>query len=243
MKLLIDIGNSRTKYCFEHQGKLTDSESIPNAQINSAWLAKTFNLASAIFLASVSNQTLTQLLTDYGQQRAISVQIVESEKSHFGVTSCYAQPATLGVDRWLAMLGSTLLFPNETVLIIDAGTATTVDLVDHSGVHCGGWILPGIETLFSSVVSSTTKVQASKLATPTLSFGINTSECVNHACWAATKGLIDQAIVQAKLVVELDKIILTGGNAPALSHLLTAEHQVIEALVFHGMRCYSSKNS
>ena len=51
----------------------------------------------------------------------------------------------LGVDRWLAILAAAFkLYPQKNVLIIDAGTATTVDLLAKSGVHQGGWILPGI---------------------------------------------------------------------------------------------------
>ena len=170
---------------------------------------------------------------------------VHSEQQKNALTSAYQEPTTLGIDRWLALLGATRLYPNQNVLIIDAGTATTVDFVDNLGQHQGGWILAGIQALFDSILANSTLVFAKEKAQASVSFGKNTSDNVNNACWAATLGLIKQAISQAQQLGELEQIIFTGGNGSALADLLTSEdndlitkNRVINNLIFYGLQEY-----
>jgi type III pantothenate kinase len=128
------------------------------------------------------------------------------------------------------------LYKNKNILIIDAGTATTVDLLDKNGRHLGGWILPGIDILFDSLLLNTSQIHATKEHQVDLSFGKSTSEGVNNACWAATLGFVEQSIKAAKKEVSLDKILLTGGNAEKLGALLSTKHLIVHELVFLGMQ-------
>ena len=50
---------------------------------------------------------------------------------------------SLGVDRFLAMLAALERFPNSPLLVIDAGSAVTFDVIDAKGMHQGGLIMPG----------------------------------------------------------------------------------------------------
>ena len=236
MRLLIDVGNSRTKFLYEKNNKLTAIEYIANEAINSNWLTKISAKVESITLASVNKNNLTAIFSKYSEQKKIPFMQVQSESERFGVFSSYQNPTTLGVDRWLTLLAAASLYKNNNVLIIDAGTATTADLLDKNAYHLGGWILPGIDTLFSSLLMNTTNVAAIQTPASTLNFGKNTSECVNNACWAATIGFIEQAIKQTKKQLVLDKILITGGNAEGISRLLTVEHNVIDKLVFFGMQ-------
>ncbi|RGP39468.1 Pantothenate kinase [Altererythrobacter insulae] len=141
------------------------------------------------------------------------------------------------------------MYPDENILIIDAGTATTVDLLNRNGQHQGGWILAGIKALFTSIVSNSTLVHAQSKTQASLTFGTNTTDNVNNACWAATVGMIEQAIVQAKKIVDVDRIILTGGDGKALTQLLlaqTSQHSFtvenilfMEHLIFYGLEQYA----
>ena len=154
----------------------------------------------------------------------------------------------MGIDRWLALLGTIHLYPNENVLIIDAGTATTVDLLASNGQHQGGWILAGIKALFSSILTHSTLVHAENKTLPSLAFGSNTSDNVNNACWAATLGMIEQAIEQGQVLASIDRIILNGGDGMALTKLVLAQTsekfiavtniQFIENLIFYGLQEY-----
>ena len=243
MTTLIDIGNSRVKYCSLDEidkGTFTKVTTVANEYFNESYFTEYFRHVNKIIVASVAPNLLTENLERWCLKQNLSYLEVKSEQKRANVISAYDQPEQLGVDRWLTLLGSAQIYPNKSVLIIDAGTATTIDLLSPSGQHIGGWILAGISTLFNSVLKETTKVSAKVVNHTSLSFGKNTTSNVNNACWAATVGLINQAITQAKYEVNhLDKIIITGGNAEVLQKLLSVDVTRIDELVFYGLNRYS----
>ena len=255
MSILIDIGNSRTKYVQLIEGQLSASTQLDNKDFNTGYFAGNFKQADKIVVANVAQSTLTADLAIWCQEQRIDFTQVHSEQQKNSLISAYQQATQLGIDRWLALLGAIHLYPEKNVLIIDAGTATTVDLLSSTGQHQGGWILAGIKALFNSILSHSTLVHAQSKATPSLTFGRNTTDNVNNACWAATLGMINQAITQAQQLGCIDHIILTGGNGKALAELLVAEvnqvtHatnknisiqniQFIDNLIFYGLQEYS----
>lgn len=253
MMLLIDIGNSRTKYVSLVDGKLSDPSQLNNTDFTSAYFDKHFRQVSRVVVANVAKSGLTSALSTWCQSHQVKFTQVHSERQKDVLTSAYQDPSLLGIDRWLALLGATRLYPEKNVLIIDAGTATTVDFLDEHGQHQGGWILAGINVLLTSILSHSTLVHAENEAEPCLLFGKSTSDNVHNACWAATIGLIHQAIKQAQKYGELDQILVTGGNGKALTLLLESELQessfkkgnisvknikFVDELIFYGLQEY-----
>ncbi|WP_114325551.1 type III pantothenate kinase [Candidatus Colwellia aromaticivorans] len=239
MIALIDIGNSRTKYCVVSQGKRGSVQSFANELLSNEYLSQCFNRINKLIVASVSHNKLTDKIELWCHEQNIDYQQVVSEKSKNGVCSAYHQPSQLGVDRWLTLIAAKALYPSKNTLIVDAGTATTIDLIASNGAHQGGWILAGIETLFSCVQENTSQVKAKVVKTASLSFGLNSSENVNNATWAATVGAINLAVTQSEQQgVVIDEILLTGGNGGALASLLSHQCKVIEDLVFIGLQAY-----
>jgi type III pantothenate kinase len=251
MILLIDIGNSRTKYAQLIEGKFSAISQLSNKDFSVTYFEQNFSTASNIIVANVAKSALTNALATWCTTQEISFKQVHSEQQKNALISAYQTPSTLGIDRWLALLGTIRLYPKENVLIIDAGTATTVDFLASNGQHQGGWILAGIKALFNSILSHSTLVHAEKKTVVNLAFGTNTTDNVNNACWAATLGMIEQAIGQAQQLGEVDRIILTGGDGKALTQLLLAQTrqnslsvesiQFIDNLIFHGLREYAPK--
>ena len=249
MIVLIDIGNSRTKYTQLIEGKLSLISQLNNQDFTLAYFDKYFKQASKIIVANVAKASLTSELANWCLAQKISFKQVHSEQQKNTLISAYEQPSTLGIDRWLALLGTMHLYPNENVLIIDAGTATTIDLLASNGQHQGGWILAGIKALFNSIISHSTLVHAKSKSLPSLAFGTNTTDNVNNACWAATLGMLEQAITQALQVCSIDRIVLTGGDGKALTTLLIAQVdekiiaieniRFIDSLIFYGLQEYS----
>jgi type III pantothenate kinase len=239
MIALVDIGNTRTKYCVVSNKKRDAIQSTANEQLSNEYLAEAFSKIDKLIVASVSHNRLTDKIELWCQQHDINYQRVVSEKSKKGVLSAYHQPSQLGVDRWLTLIAANTLYPSKNTLIVDAGTATTFDLLASNGVHKGGWILAGIDTLFSCVLNNTSLVQANVDETASLSFGASSSENVNNATWAATIGAIHLAILQSEQQgVAVDEIVLTGGNSRRLASLLSHRCIVIEDLVFIGLQAY-----
>ncbi|WDE05689.1 type III pantothenate kinase [Thalassomonas viridans] len=239
MIALVDIGNTRTKYVYQTGQELSEIHAVANEQVTSDWLDRHFSSASQLIVSNVSQNVLSELLTAWANERQVYCHIVRTEKKRFGISCAYRQPEKLGVDRWLAMVGAYKLYPGKSMLIVDAGTATTVDLLAASGEHLGGWIIPGIDTMFNSILQQTANVEANKGENVSIAFGRDTSENVNNACWAATLGAIEIAIRQAKaLVSELDMVLMTGGNEKALTNLLAEAVTPVKNLVFVGLQAY-----
>ena len=248
MIILIDIGNSRTKYVQLVNDKVSPSSQVSNENFTTRFFEENFAQANKVLLASVANSSFTVELSAWCQKRNINFIQVHSEQKKNALVSAYQKPATLGIDRWLALLGATRLYPQSNVLIIDAGTATTVDFVDNHGHHQGGWILAGIQALFNSILSHSTLVFAETKEKPSVEFGANTSDNVNNACWAATLGMVEQAIFQAQQLAQVEQVIFTGGNGQALADLLLSNNSkqrdftinsiVIDDLIFYGLQEY-----
>lgn len=239
MIALVDIGNTRTKYCFVNNKQREEISSIENEKLSNDYLLSHFNQVDKIIVASVSHNGLTDTIEFWCKEHEVSYQRVVSEKSRNSIVSAYHQPSQLGVDRWLTLIAANELYPNENILIIDAGTATTIDLLAASGEHQGGWILAGIDTLFGSVLNNTSQVWASSTRAASLAFGASSSENVNNATWAATVGAVSQAILQSEQQgVAINKILVTGGNGHSLAALLSHKSTLVDDLVFVGLQDY-----
>lgn len=239
MIVLIDIGNTRTKYCIVSEGKRSSQQGVANMHFCYDFLCENFSDATKVIVASVSHEQQTDKIKDWCQENNITYQQVVSETKKNAVITGYQEPSQLGIDRWLALIGSAEIFPNKNILIIDAGTATTIDFLAATGKHQGGWILAGINTLISSVLANTVQVQANNNEKESLAFGTNTSENVHNAAWAATVGSINLAISQVQQQgFILDEVIFTGGNGNLLSSLISYRSTVIDELVFTGLQAY-----
>ena len=87
MRLLVDIGNTRTKYTFEQQGKLSVIQSECNEDINEQWLANITASVKTIIVASVSEEHLVDVFSEYAKQHSIEFFNVKSESKRFGAVS------------------------------------------------------------------------------------------------------------------------------------------------------------
>lgn len=239
MIVLIDIGNTRTKFCIVNNGTRGPQQAILNKNVSESFLNENFSKAQKIIVASVSHYELAGSIEEWSERQEIIYVRVVSELQRNNILNGYQVESQLGVDRWLALIGAGILFPRKNILIVDSGTATTIDLLTANGQHQGGWILAGINTLLSSVLADTAQVSANKKETVSLAFGLNTSENVHNAAWAATVGMINLAVSHTENQgIVIDEVIFTGGNADLLSSLSLIECEIIEELVMIGLQAY-----
>lgn len=241
MRLLVDIGNTQVKYVFQQ----TDDESMFSDVVYldyqpflQALASKDFADVSELIVANVHANNVLVEIEAWASAQNIAFLQVQSQAKAFGVSSSYLQPESLGVDRWLAIIAAHQLYPQQNVLIIDAGTATTVDLLAANGQHLGGWIMPGVQTMFTGLLSNTQKIVAEPIHIANVSFGINSSQCLNHGVWAMTIGAIKEAIVQANKLLTVNKVLLTGGNSEQLAGLINDDYELVPSLIFHGLSCF-----
>jgi type III pantothenate kinase len=241
MIVLVDIGNTRTKCLIETTGK-NQRIVIENSLISLLWLSEYWSDASKVIIGSVKAGPLTELISTWATANNKTVDFIESEKQRFGITNSYEQPKSLGVDRWLTLIGASELYPKSGVAIIDAGTATTFDVLDENGVHQGGLILAGVDLMLAQLTTNTSKVKFEISSTTNIGLGKSTSECVNNAAWAATITMINSAIKEAEDLHNIQHCILLGGNAERILPFIVSNNskaRIIEDLLFKGLKRYS----
>lgn len=163
--------------------------------------------------------------------------------SRFAVTAqagklhnLYATQETLGVDRWAAAIGAWGLV-SQSCLVIGAGTATTVDLIESTAadtaVYRGGLILPGIALMLQSLHQRAARLPLAEgryCASPAVAD--NTHDAMTSGAIEATCGAIER---MGKRLPEGAPWLLTGGNAPLLQQALADRVRVIDDLVLTGL--------
>ena len=149
MKLLIDIGNTRIKSALLHQGALIAHRSMSwRGQELEARLAQLWGDIQplAVAVSSVASGEVVERVSAHSLNAwRLQPQLAQVRTELFGLRCGYYQPESLGVDRWLAMLGAWGRRQGPW-LVADLGTAATLDVIDTSGQHLGGCIFAGIET-------------------------------------------------------------------------------------------------
>jgi type III pantothenate kinase len=165
-----------------------------------------------------------------------------TQKKAAGVLNGYTDPSKLGVDRWLALLGASVFSDSVDKLIIDAGSAITLDLLNKEGKHLGGAILPGFNTSivrFKQIMSQVDFDHPDIAQTDNP--GASTEACI-HINYASPSLLTNTAMVD-QLIARWFKwlspnavILVAGGDAQLInSHPQHLRYEIPD-LVFRGMR-------
>jgi type III pantothenate kinase len=216
--LEIDLGNSRLKW--RVQGSEGASVSMYGALERRTFddVAKRFPDISAIRYASVATDSACNVLERqlYRSWPRAAVVRVQTRHARNGVTIAYQEPARLGVDRWLAMLAAHNKFPPQDKVIVDCGSALTVDLLRRSGTHVGGYIVPGMAMMRHSLQKQTARVNPMKLQgkLPTLEPGVTTEAAVGRGIGRMMVALITD--VARDFALQEPLVIITGGGAELL---------------------------
>lgn len=145
---------------------------------------------------------------------------------------------TLGTDRFFACLGAFKRSKND-VVVIDAGSACTIDFMDGSGVYRGGVIMPGLGILKSSIKRNLPELPIPIEAIPEHWPGKSTQECVQWGLYGMVANSIQSFIDRYRDKGNTPVIYLSGGDAEIIEKLLTSVHEqeMVQQpfLLFEGM--------
>lgn len=225
MRILVDIGNSRCKSAIEDSDGIHELETFAwkdiflHEALERVWL-KPLNgkIPHSVHVSNVAGERLLPNLSawccsQFGQQPVA----VSSRAEFNGLKNGYQEPTTFGVDRWAAMIGARSEYTGA-LCVIDSGTATTVDLIDASGQHLGGAILPGIYTMRRSLGKYTSALFAADgLISP---FSDNTASGIAGGTGYASVGAMDRLVFEAKQLVSDLTTVVTGGEAQILESMM-----------------------
>jgi len=162
-------------------------------------------------------------------------------KRRAGVRPAYADTGSFGVDRYAALVGAKGKYPNTPVIIIDLGTAITIDAMDGSGQHLGGLIMPGLGSLRDSLYEKAPHLRNLPVSQEhqlpkTALMPTNTSDAIEVGIHVMLTASIERIV--SDLCAELPaspQIILCGGDAERMAKLFAFEAHIEPELVLDGM--------
>ena len=216
--LFIDVGNTTVKWLFDG-----DYQSVSASKFNLTLLPE----SKQVFVSCVGDKSLLNGIKN--------VTFVESKDVFGTFKSSYENADELGIDRFLAMIATINQYPDQTRLIIDAGSALTFDLVLADGTHQGGLIMPGLGKLrrsFDQFCTESQQLHNHKLAN-------NTSDA-----WACGTGQMFTSVINAQIVHYLDEfgdlvVVLCGGDSKLLALRLSHAVRLQPNLVLEGLFIYA----
>ncbi len=246
MNLLIDIGNTNLHWALHDLRGIQGVQCVHHAGGTPLDLLADWERLEApkrVLLANVGGAAVGAAVT----RAVLAFWGIEAEQAEtrahgLGVQVAYAEPARLGVDRWLALVAARKLI-GGACLIVDAGTAATFDMLLADGQHLGGLILPGLHMMRESLLAGThiPRVEPEPAAEP---WATDTGAAVAtgslHALAALTVRLHERLCSRLApdpdgRLADAPAILLTGGDAPLLSPLIELPHTQAPDLVLRGL--------
>jgi len=220
MILTIDIGNTRIKLAQWCKDVIVSRDAavynVADSLLAFERLFGAVEKPSYIFAVCVAGEEMRSCLSHWIKQYwQMDVEFLYTEKKYKNILNAYDDPQQHGADRWACVVAGHQQYPECSVCIIGAGTATTFDLVDQSGRHLGGYIMPSYATMRESLLADTANLSASfEVSTSKDFIPKNTSDAVNHGCHKLMQAGIREICQLAKNNMNHPlKIIITGGYA------------------------------
>ncbi len=238
MTLVIDLGHTRCKWAWsaqpgrlQHPGSATRLEPLLETLRQSR---RPGRILIADVRADLMAKRLIKAVADLGWPTPQRVQtpIIPS-----GLTLAYQQPATLGVDRFLSLLAIASERPGAAI-IVDAGSALTIDATDAHRRHLGGVILPGWKTLADALrhISSRLPVTVTPPQQQPRPWGKTSAECVrNGQLYAWSVSALQVVSEMRKTLGSQTPVVTTGGDGAALLPSIPPPAELDETLVLRGL--------
>lgn len=262
-KLLIDAGNSGIKWAL--LDTLLDSGQLSNMQSCLYGNNTPFDKFKDIFeqqqekskideiiMVSVLGDNFIAATKKLSQDAQLKFINTKPSIQLAGVTSAYSEPHKLGTDRLVAMIAAYHLEKSQASIVIDSGTATTIDAVDAQGQHLGGLILPGLDLCSQSLLEKTemlTSFNESKHEHEPNIFSTNTKQAIASGSLFGLVGAIESICLKIEKEIQqknnssmVIKKLICGGSASKLLPYLSKEFKYHEDLLMQGLKIISEQD-
>ena len=220
MILELDLGNSRLKARLLVDGQIVDAFSAGYDEYYEQIFAG-LDTPGEIRVASVVPARDAGLIDWCRQHWQLDPWFAQVTKACAGVINGYDDVSQMGVDRWLAMV---VAYDDchSASLVVDSGSALTVDMVKADGQHLGGYIVPGLALMGDALFRDTDRVKPKAIDYDgLLSPGRSTQAAVASGCQLMHLGLIETGVQDLLAAGEAKPVIyVTGGAAESLSDAL-----------------------
>ena len=236
---MISVGNTRTKLGVFRSADLDNFEAHLNAD-SRAVISRITELASAgasVVMASVNDAVADSLQA--GIEAAISSQVIRIGRDlPVLLPVALDDDSTVGQDRLLNALGA-FSKTKQACIVVDCGTATTVDFIDGEGTFQGGAIGPGMNMMLKAMHQGTAKLPALEFVFPDAARGVlgkDTPHAMMLGVSAAVRGMVHDLIDRyAEFYEAYPNVIATGGDAPLLFENDALVEKIVPSLQLIGI--------
>jgi type III pantothenate kinase len=238
--LVLDVGNSRMKWGLHGPRGWVAQGATANADIGTLALRDWHNLPRplrAIGVNVAGEAVRVRVEAQLARWRLVP-EWQQARESACGVTNRYARPSQLGADRWASLVGAWQrsievdLFPPACV-VVNAGTAVTVDALDEEGVFRGGLILPGLRLMLQALAENTAALKSPP--GEFRAFPDNTADALQSGAVQAICGAVEQMRRQIDTNPAQVRVYLAGGAARDIAPHLSPPVEVVDHLVLEGV--------
>lgn len=234
MILAVDAGNSRVKWGMHDGLAWTCKGWAANADaaaLDLDW--STLAQPARIIVSNVAGNNQRRKLEQLFFRWTAQTDWLTSATEQCGVHNCYENPAQLGCDRWAALIAAWRRCAGVCV-VVNAGTAVTVDALADDGAFLGGMIVPGLAPMRQALALRSVKLEvAHGCFSP---FPTNTADAIHSGILSAAAGAVEKMV--ATLTEKSGKApycLISGGDAGIVHERLSVEATIVDNLVLDGL--------
>jgi type III pantothenate kinase len=172
-------------------------------------------LVDRIAICSVVPEMLYSLRSCCRKYFAVDPFILQAG-ARTGLKILYRNPAEVGPDRIANAIGAVSLYPNDNLIVIDFGTATTINVITGNREYLGGTILPGLRIAMEALEKNTARLPTVEIVPPHDVIGRSTIESIQSGLYFGTRAMViglTRELRKAAFGAESTVIIGTGGFA------------------------------
>lgn len=239
MQLLIDAGNTRIKWALVNGGAWLGHGAVPVDSADELPRAVAEHLGNTgvnprdirhIWVSNVAGDEVAQRVLDIDAAQPCQLHFIVARERQCGVRNGYANAGQLGSDRWAALIGAWGL-ARRACMVVNCGTAITVDTLSGQGEFLGGLILPGPDLMQRSLAGATNQLRPGqgKYA----AFPLNTADGLLSGAIQACCGAIERQY--GLLDNDSALVLLSGGAAGMLQEHIKLPLQAVDNLVLRGL--------
>jgi type III pantothenate kinase len=234
MILAIDAGNSRVKWGWHDGQQWVNLATVSliefaasNHDINP--FAATHEQPERIIISNVAGEGAHELLVNWTSIFEAEPLWLHGEAERCGVRSLYDSPERLGSDRWAALVAARAL-QRGACLVVNAGTATTADMLSADGEFLGGIILPGVDLMRFVLHEHTGRlpIQEGRFS----NFPRTTIDAIETGCRHAQAGAVERVF---RAMADAPVCLVSGGAGRSLMEQLDIPCRYVENLVLEGL--------
>ncbi len=231
MNLCIDLGNTRAKLGYFYGDQLVRLERCE--ELTPEVLQEKidhYQIAACILSSVVDHPAELETVMQKCHQ---SVKL--SHKTPIPVTNLYLTPETLGRDRLASVIGANHIYPDQNVLVIDAGTCIKFDFIDVEANYHGGAISPGIWMRLQAMNHFTDKLPMIPVEEDFPLIGNSTKTSLQSGALSGAVAELNGIIAEYKERFGNVLVLLTGGDATFFESKLKNEIFAVPNLVLTGL--------